>query len=287
MIDVWLIIAGLIKFGLYVCTFFTVGTIFYTKIFHNESLNIIAIDKIINVGAITGIVISLLSFMFTAPSLTGDMSGLYDIEILKILWSTPVRDALVLRLIGFCGIIIFLKYYGAKSWGLLISGCVVLASFTQIGHITNMDNMSIKMLMWFHLFGIALWFGILYPLHCGIKNPKYKKVTIEIAHSFGKSASVFVAILIIAGIMMLIILFGNPINLIGTNYGTAFIGKIVFVGLVLISALANKTILVPALKQHKPWAEKIFYWSLNIEILLLFAVLIATTILTSGIGLPG
>ena len=108
-----------------------------------------------------------LRFMLRGAVLTGEISGMVDPEMLGLLWSTPVGDAVTYRLlgIGLIGVGLFLPAIG--QWMSLLGGTLALWSFTQIGHVGEVESLWVRPLLLAHLLGVAFWVGVLAPLrHC-------------------------------------------------------------------------------------------------------------------------
>ena len=92
--------------------------------------------------------------------------------------------------------------------------------------------------------------------------------------------------LIVAGFWMAWLLVGDLRALISTGYGQALLLKVLFVGLLLILAAANKLRFVPAMLDGDTKAAQHLARSIEVEALIVLAVLTTTATLTTVLTLP-
>lgn len=275
------------KFTLYLGVLFAAGTVFYTILFETEkSKSSFSSRFSVLTFASIGILASLIVYGIQAARLTGEAASMLDPEMLGILWETPVGNVLVMRVVGLMLIL------GSASIGAfgkilgIIGSILAVASFTQIGHVTNTESIIPQILLLLHLIGIALWSGILLPLFKLSSDVDLTTTTGAIAHRFGKIASGFVPVLLIAGGWLAFELVGSIQNLFFTGYGQTLLVKIVLVTALLGLAAANKLRFVPALMAEDITASNHLRASVRLEIILVVLVLLLTAILTSVLTLP-
>ena len=168
----------------------------------------------------------------------------------------------------------------------MIGSLIVLASFTQIGHVTDIAGILTQAVLLLHLIGIALWIGILFPLLQLSTHSEHIAVTGEMAHRFGVIAAIVVPLLLIAGGWLAFALIGTLPNLFSTSYGQVLLAKIALVVALLGLAAANKLWFVPYLRTGGAAALKNLKRSVQLEIILVTLVLMLTAILTSILILP-
>lgn len=285
--DIWAFHSIISKFALYLGILFAAGTVFYTFLFETEkSKSSFSSRFAILVFASVGIVASFVTYGIQAARLTGEAASMLDPEMLGILWETPVGTVLVMRVLGLL-FLLGCPFTGTIGKVLGVIGSILaLASFTQIGHVTNIALITPQILLFIHLIGIALWVGILLPLFKLSSDVDLITTTGGIAHQFGKIASGFVPILLIAGGWLAFELVSSIQNLFFTGYGQTLLAKITLVVALLGLAAANKLRFVPALIAMNATALNHLRSSVRFEIILVFLVLIMIAILTSVLTLP-
>ena len=241
-----LILAAIVtKFLLYLGVMLSTGTVIVTFVFnltHTRSLTIIF--------SVLGLIATIFGFLFRGASLTGDISGMIDPEMLGLLWNTPVGTVFILRVVGLSLLFVGLFLERIGIWISIIGGISALLSFAQIGHISGNKFALAEFALLLHLLAIAFWIGILIPLKRLASSSSTYIVAAKIGHRFGIIASVTVPILIVMGGYMSYELVGSIAALTGTAYGQALIIKVVLVGSLLGLAAANKIRFIPALSDR-------------------------------------
>jgi len=227
-----------------------------------------------------------LRFMLRGAVLTGDISGMVDLEMLGLLWSTPVGDAVTFRLLGIGLIAIGLFLPRIGHWVSLAGGTLALWSFTQIGHVGEVGWPYVGLLLLLHLLGVAFWVGILGPLRYYSQRPEHIERAASLGHRFGQAASVIVPLLVVAGLIMAWLILGDLSALVTTGYGFTLAAKLVLVALVLSLAAANKLRFIPAMQAGDQSAAQKLVRSIEFETLIILVVFAATATLTSVLTLP-
>ncbi|MCI2398980.1 CopD family protein [Aliiroseovarius subalbicans] len=225
-------------------------------------------------------------FMLRGAALTGGADGMTDPEMLGLLWQTPVGDVLVYRVAGAALLIagMFIPRFG--TWVSLAGGTIALWSFAKIGHVPDLQQAGVRLLLLLHLLGIAFWIGILGPLRNLSRQSEHLDKAALLGHRFGRAAAVIVPVLILAGLLMAWQLLGDLGALVSTGYGQALLIKLVLVGVVLTLAAANKFRFVPAMQAGDSKAAQHLARSIEIETAVILLVLAATATLTSVLTLP-
>ena len=281
MPDIWGLAAIITKFALYLGVLTATGTVLAALMFRLNQFRGIALTF----GGIA-LIATLVGFSLRGANLTGDASGLMDLEMLGLLWSTPVGTAIALRLFGLGVLIVGL--FMARG-GIVLSalgGVVAVWSFGHIGHISDRGSAVLDVALTLHLITVAIWIGILTPLQRLARKTATYAEAAKVGHRFGLVASFTVPALIIAGSYMSYTLVGSISLLIQTGYGQALIIKVLLVAVLLSLAAANKLRFMPRLKVGDASAAKHLTKSISIEWVVVVLVLAVTAVLTSNLTLP-
>jgi len=226
------------------------------------------------------------SFLLRGAALTGDVSGMSDPEMLGLLLNTSVGDVLFYRLIGIALLFVGLFIPKVGVWVTLTGSLIALWSFAQIGHIPELDQTGIRLLLLLHLIGISFWIGILAPLRWLARDPEKLAAAADLGHRFGVMASGVVLVLVLAGGLMAWLILGSISLIFSTTYGVTLVGKVALVALLLGLAAANKFRFIPAMQGGDHAAAKHLVRSVEIETFVITAVLGVTATLTSVLALP-
>ena len=281
MPDIWGLAAIITKFALYLGVLTATGTVLAALMFRLNQFRGIALTF----GGIA-LIATLLGFSLRGANLTGDASGLMDLEMLGLLWSTPVGTAIALRLFGLGVLIVGL--FMARG-GIVLSalgGVVAVWSFGHIGHISDRGSAVLDVALTLHLITVAIWIGILTPLQRLARETATYAEAAKVGHRFGLVASFTVPALIVAGGYMSYTLIGSIPALIQTGYGQALIIKVLLVAILLGLAAANKLRFMPRLKAGDASAARHLTKTISIEWVVVVLVLAVTAVLTSNLTLP-
>ena len=281
MPDAFGLAAIVTKFALYLGVMTSAGTVMATLMFRLERTRGLAMTF-----AVLGIVAAILAFSLRGANLTGDVSGLTDPEMLKLLWTTPVGTALLLRLVGL-GLLIAGLFMGrVGTWVSVLGGVIAIWSFDQVGHVSGLETTLLDLALMLHLLAVALWIGVLTPLKRLASSSSTYASAADVGHRFGVVASATVPVLIIVGGYMGYQLVGSFTALVGTSYGHAMIIKVLLVCLLLGLAAANKLRFIPALRTGDPAVANHLSKSISVEWIVILAVLGMTAVLTTNLTLP-
>lgn len=287
MPDIWGLATILAKLSLYIGLLGATGLVINALTFadllsslqRRLRLQAICLAGLVLVAAVFG-------YTLRGAALTGSASGMADPEMLALLWQTSVGDTLALRGIGAVLIMGGLLVPHVGQWIALVGGMVALWSFTQIGHVPELPQTGVRLLLMLHLLGVALWVGVLAPLHRLSRSPTQFAAATALGHRFGQVATAVVPLLVLAGILMAWLLIGDLSALISTSYGQVLLLKLGLVGTILTIATANKLHFIPAMQAGDEQAGRHLARSIEIETLIITLVLAATATLTSVLTLP-
>ena len=281
MPEAYILAAIITKFLLYLGVMLSTGTVIVTFVF-----NLKHTQPLIIIFSVLGLIATIFGFLFRGASLTGDMSGMIDPEMLRLLWNTPVGTVFILRIFGLSLLFVGLFLGRVGVWISIIGGIFALLSFAQIGHISGNKFLLAEFALLLHLLAIAFWIGILIPLKRLVSSSSTYILAAKIGHRFGIIASMTVPILIAMGGYMSYELVGSIAALTGTTYGQVLIIKVALVGSLLGLAAANKIRFIPSLSAGDPNAAKHLSRSIIFEWVIISAVLCLTAVLTTNLVLP-
>lgn len=284
--DVWSISIIIIKFVSYAATLLAAGSFLFALILNPKA------DLSPKSWNILAIVLAILASFLLIPLNVGlfnddGFSGMFDFEIFKIVIDSPIGDSTLYRILGLIILLAGLRFTGIlHNFIGAIAVLIIGWSFTQIGHLSNIEPSLIKLLLILHLLGVAYWIGAFIPLYRAANGLIPDNETADLAHKFGQLAVYIVVGLFIAGVIMAFNLLASPSQLFSTEYGRTLGFKILIFFALLGLAALNKLRLVPALKTSQPNAAKRLRQSIMLESLLVGAIFIITAILTTVTQLP-
>ena len=281
MPDIFVLLAIATKFALYLGVLASAGTVIVALLFRLRHFRNLCLTF-----SVIGLVAAIIAFLLRGANLTGDISGMVDPEMLSLLWSTPVGTVLIYRIAGL-GLVVLGIYTGYVGlWVSAVGSVIAISSFAHIGHVGALETTFLDLTLTLHLIVVSSWIGILIPLKWLISSPQTWPDAASLGHKFGLVAIVTVPLLIAAGTYMSYVLVGSVSALFSTGYGQVLILKVILVGWLLALAAANKLRFIPRLREGDPKAAAHLATSINIEWLVILAVLGATAVLTSSLELP-
>ncbi|WP_415401377.1 CopD family protein [Tateyamaria sp. SN3-11] len=280
MPDIWGLAAIATKFALYLGVLTATGTVFAALVFHVQGIRPVAAGF-----AVLGMLATILGFSLGGATLTGDVGGMSDPEMLGLLWTTPVGTALAYRLVGLGLLMGGLLMGRGGLWLSALGGGLALWSFAAVGHVPDRDMPWLNAVLLFHLAAVALWMGILTPLKRLAVRAAAADAA-ELGHRFGRMAAVFVPLLVLAGLVTSYVLVGSIGALVGTGYGQVLVVKVVCVAVLLGLAALNKLRFVPQMRGGEVQAAAYLSRSISVEWGAVIAILLVTAVLTSVLTLP-
>lgn len=292
-LDIWLVVATIIKAITYGATLTSAGGVIFCVFFRNQiSQNEVNdIRRFILIAAWSAVLVSILRIFVTNIILSGEMSGVFDLSLTRMVLESSEGVATGLRLVSLVAIISlsrnrnFDKYQGA----LLFAGIVAAASFSLVGHAGEVPmkygfGLIPQGLLLLHLIAVAFWVGALWPLRMLTESDDILRVA-QIMHSFGQIAALFVSLLIVVGILLIWILLGKLELLWTSAYGQLMLIKLTSVSLLLAMAAINKLLITPKLLSTNNISEMgILRRSINSEIAIVSLILFITACFTTLVG---
>lgn len=284
--DTWSISIILAKLIAYAFTFVAVGTFLFNQLLKPDA-RIISVP--FTLLAIILAILTSFALIFLNVGLFNDegIAGMFDYQIFLIVVDSPIGSSTMTRIFGLALLIICFYLKGRSQMIIgLVASLLMTWSFTQIGHLSNVEPALVKLVLMVHILAIALWVGAFIPLYRAAGGAIALSETADLSHRFGQLALYIVGALFIAGVVMSIVLIGNPSQLLASEYGQRLGIKILLFFALLSLAALNKLRLVPGLKAGQTDAAILLQRSILIEIAIVIAILIATAILTTVTQLP-
>ncbi len=279
MIDLWFLIPFFAKLLTYMGIVTASGSVF-CRLF-------LGLDpaKWYSLGfALIGILGVTTAYLFGGAMLTGELSGMFDRQMLQILWSSNAGNSFKAAVVGLLMLASGLFLGRIGLWLSCCGGLLALGSFGLSGHVANQEGYILRLVLFVHLLGIAFWVGILQPLARRAKQTDDLSTTAKLGERFGNFAAAVVPLLIIAGLIMAYRLTGSIEALTTTAYGQALIMKVILVCGLLILAALNKMRFVPAIRNGDMQAAHKLHRTINGERLLFIAIFAVTAFLTTQAG---
>ncbi len=284
--DTWSISIILAKFIAYIFTFIAVGTFLFTQLLKPDA-RIISVPFTL-LAMILAILMSF-ALIFLNVGLFNDegIAGMFDYQIFLIVVDSPIGSSTMTRTIGLALVIICFYLKGSSQMIIgLVASVLITWSFTQIGHLSNIEPALVKLVLMIHLLGIAFWVGAFAPLYRAASGVIALPDAADLSHRFGQMALYIVGALFFAGVVMSFILLSNPSQLFTSEYGQTLGIKILLFFALLSLAALNKLRLVPGLKAGRLDAAIKLQRSIIFETGIVCAILICTAILTTVTQLP-
>ena len=286
--EIWAILAPLVKVLLYILSFLAVGTGMF--LFHFSSLlskpTHAYCRQLVRRSSLTGSIIAPVLLLMTAGNIGGDLQSAVDPFMVNIALSSKAGQAVLVLFSGFLIVFLWISFFQKQNFPLGVVGFIlILLSFSVYGHST-INGLSSQLLIVLHLGAISFWVGSFLPLRYSTLGKVKEENLFQIAHRFGVYAVYYIGVLLISGLTLGTILVGGIDQLLNSDYGKAFLLKLAFVTTLLGIGAINKFRLVPKLKNNSFSNAIKLRKSINVEIGILFIILIISSLLTTSIELP-
>ena len=286
--EIWAILAPLLKVLLYILSFLAVGTGLF--ILHFRSLlsapTYSYCRKLVSRSSLTGSIVAPFLLLMTAGNIGGDLQSSVEPMMISIALSSKAGQSVLVVFLGFLIVFFWISFFHKRSFLLGALGlALILLSFSLYGHST-IKGISSQLLIVLHLGTISFWVGSFLPLRYSTLGKMEEENLFQVAHRFGVCAVYYIGLLLISGLILGTILVGGIEQLLTSDYGKAFLLKLSFVTILLGLGALNKFRLVPKLESNNfSYAMKL-QKSINIEIGILFIILVISSLLTTSIELP-
>ena len=286
--EIWAILAPLVKVLLYVLSFLAVGTglfIFHFRSFLSQP-TLAYCCKLVRKSSLIGSIIAPLLLLMTAGNIGGDLQSALDPLMINLALSSKAGQSILVLFFGFLLVLLWIFPFQNQRRILGILGfSLILSSFSLYGHST-INGLSSQLLIVLHLGAISYWVGSFLPLRYSTQGKIEEENLFQIAHQFGVYAVYYIGVLLITGLMLGTILVGGMEQLVTSDYGKAFLFKLFFATALLGIGALNKFRLVPQLKNNNLSHAIKLRKSISVEISILFIILVISSLLTTSIELP-
>ena len=286
--EIWAILAPLVKVLLYILSFLAVGTGLFILHFRSflSQPTLAYCCKLVSKSSLIGSIIAPLLLLTTAGNIGGDLQSAFDPLMINIALSSKAGQSVLVLFFGFLFVLLWISLFqNQRPIPGILGFALILSSFSLYGHST-INGFSSQLLIVLHLGAISFWVGSFLPLRYSTQGKIEEENLFQIAHRFGVYAVYYIAVLLISGLTLGTILVGGIDQLLNSDYGKAFLLKLAFVTILLGIGAINKFRLVPQLKSNSFSNAVKLRKSINIEIGILFIILIISSLLTTSIELP-
>jgi putative copper resistance protein D len=286
--EIWAILAPLVKVLLCVLSFLAVGTGLFILHFRSflSQPTLAYCCKLVRKSSLIGSIIAPLLLLMTAGNIGGDLQSAFDPLMINIALSSKAGQSVLVLFFGFLFVLLWISLFqNQRPIPGILGFALILSSFSLYGHST-INGFSSQLLIVLHLGAISFWVGSFLPLRYSTQGKIEEENLFQIAHQFGVYAVYYIGVLLITGLMLGTILVGGIGQLLTSDYGKAFLFKLFFATTLLGIGALNKFRLVPQLKNNNlSYAIKLRK-SINVEISILFIILVISSLLTTSIELP-
>lgn len=231
-------------------------------------------------SALLAIALVVLYQLLGAARMTGEFSGLADLDMQLLSLSSNVGVANGLRLFGLL-LIAGAVTRNHPGWMIatVTGASLVAASYAITGHTAgDPQRWLLAPLLLIHLWVVAFWFGSLWPLLL-VSEQETTPVTAAVIERFSALATWLVPGIAMAGVLMAIALLPD-IKALFLPYGQLLLVKAAGFAVLLGLAALNKLRLGPAIALGQGGALRSFRRSVLLEYTLICGVLIATAVMT-------
>ena len=210
----------------------------------------------------------------------GSWAGAVDPVLTGMVAESPVGESIVVRIAGLTVVAVLFVSGRVPGLAAVAGAGVVCASFALRGHVLAEPRLILGALVTAHLMGLAFWIGAFAPLHrlAGHADPIRAGAA---AAEFGRRALWVVPALAVAGVALLVLLTGNPLDAVETTYGRLLVVKLAVFALLLGLAAFNRLRLTPALLAGDAGAGARLRRSIGLEFAAVLVILVVTATLTT------
>jgi putative copper resistance protein D len=284
----WDVAAMFAKAVTYAATFGAAGAVFFAvycgALLRDPQRGLIRrlIGILVGVAAAASVV----RILLLAGSMSGEMAGMFDSAFASMILGAGEGRASGVRIVGLA-LMLFALSKSPVYRGPAIAGAIAAStSFVWVGHIHRLvPNTAPSLLLCLHLLCAAFWLGALPPLLIIAAGANQAQIAAA-AVRFGKLALRVVALLLAAGVALLLMLIGSAAQFWASDYGRMMAIKLLAVAALLGLAAWNKLLLTPRLLRGDARAVVLFRRSVLVEMGVGAVILLTTAAFTTFTGPP-
>jgi putative copper export protein len=266
----------------FVALFQAAGTTMFLGIFGHQLVKTDALVRRLGIAsAACAAALVVLHYALEPARMGGELAGMTDPSLQKMVIHSSATVALLLRLVGLALIMFGLVRRAPLHLALgLVGTALVLIAFTTVGHTSSQpDRFVLAFLLLVHLFVGAFWFGALLPL-VAISARESPALASAIVERFSSLAVWVVPAVFVAGVAMTSYLLPD-LAALGSSYGRLLVVKVSGFTILMGLAALNKWRFGPALGRDDGRVVKAFQRSVQAEFALIVAILCVTAALTT------
>ncbi|MGA2188265.1 MAG: CopD family protein [Steroidobacteraceae bacterium] len=270
----------------YAATLSASGAVFFLFYAHDliEPAHARDIRRLIRMLLIVSAIASCAKVSATAASMSGDLSGMFDPGLARMILQSGEGWATLVRLIG---LLLMIPAARPPPPRVLVGAVLGATSFAWTGHVHALAAAWAGAgVLAVHLLAAAFWLGGLIPLLAAARGADLARVAATAAR-FGAYALIVVGILIAAGACLLGLLLQRVADLWSTGYGRCVLAKISLVACLLAFAALNRLRLTPGLLAGDARALPPLRTSIKFELAIAALILIVTAAMTALTGPAG
>jgi putative copper resistance protein D len=279
-LDFTTVLSILAKAGTYLASLLAAGSVLFVLLIARDGWLRGITGRIALVAALAALTLTALRIGLNASFLGGSAGAAFDPLLLSIVLESPLGTSSLVRVAGLA-LLVFVFLPGLVGTMLAGAGAIlVAASFAFVGHTLGEPRVVLGILLGAHALGVAFWIGAFAPLFAVARRAPPLEAG-EVAHHFGKLALWAVGGLVAAGMILTVLLVGDPNALARSAYGQLLLVKLMVVAGLMALATLNKERLTPALLEGRPDAASTLRRSIVLEAAAVLAILLLTATFTS------
>ncbi|HEY2678292.1 MAG TPA: CopD family protein [Steroidobacteraceae bacterium] len=243
------------------------------------------IRRLSGVLAVSAAAICCARILLLAGSMSGDLAGMFDISLQRMILNHGEGRASGLRIAGLALTALALSSSPRALNYALLGAIIASTSFAWVGHIHALPHWYPGLVLSLHLTCAAFWLGALLPLLI-VANDGTEPQVAAVVGRFGKLALTAVGLLLAAGAILLWTLIVDASTFWSSAYGVMMATKLLAAGMLLCIAAVNKLHLTPRLMNRDPKAVGLLRRSIRAEIVCAALILLITAAFTTLTGPP-
>jgi copper resistance protein D len=243
------------------------------------------IRRLIGILVVASAIAGCARILLLAGSMSGDLAGMFDASLARMILEGGEGRATGLRLAGLALCTLALSTKTRARIYAPAGAIIASTSFAWVGHVHALPNLLPSAVLSVHLLCASFWLGALLPLLIVAREGAVSEIA-AVAARFGRLALAVVGLLLAAGACTLWTLIDDASAFWSSAYGGMMAIKLFAVALMLGVAAANKLYLTPRLLNRDARAMSLLRRSIQAEILCGSVILLITAAFTTLTGPP-